>query len=221
MAEKLPPRFARKKIIDGQEYFFQENGGAYLCEVYYFRSPTLRPGFQPAHGGAIVNAAEFCPEAWDFLKTPEGQLLCKTEADWKTLSNAAPWNGIGGVPWFVQDLAAGTLRLPDLRGMYPEAANFDGLGVGDTHPDAIVNISGGASLNNSLAANAVGSWQTYGAFLKDGSNNPSMVGTSGSLSGARAAFYFSAAQQVRTANKVAPRAWGALACVYLGQPQGA
>lgn len=128
------------------------SGGYELCEFYYFRHPTLRPGFQAAQGEILVNAAALYPQAWAYLQTAEGQMLCKTEAEWQAMTTATwatladgskvGWNGIGGAPYYVQDLAAGTLRLPDLRGMYAEAAGFDSLGVGGVHGDAIRNITG-------------------------------------------------------------------------------
>ena len=51
-----------------------------LCEFYSFRNPALKPGFQPCQGGVIENAAIKYPEAWAYLQTGEGQLLCKSEA---------------------------------------------------------------------------------------------------------------------------------------------
>ena len=50
-----------------------------ICEFYYFRHPTLKPGFQPAQGGLLANAATKYPEAWAYLQTTEGRKLCKTE----------------------------------------------------------------------------------------------------------------------------------------------
>ncbi|MDR2503989.1 MAG: phage tail protein, partial [Deltaproteobacteria bacterium] len=93
-----------------------------LCEFYYFRHPTLKPGFQSAQGGLLTNAATLYPEAWAYLQTTEGQLLCKTEAEWQAMTTAiwhtnadgttAGWNGIGGAPFYAPDLATGALRLP-------------------------------------------------------------------------------------------------------------
>ena len=193
-----------------------------LGEVYHFRSPILRPGFQPAQGGLLSlvggrPVAEVYPEAWAYLQTPEGQRLCKTEAEWQALSAAAPWNGLGGVPWFVIDLMAGTLRLPDLRGMYFEAAGFDGLDVGGTRKDRIVNITAdylfgpnyGPLIRDSI---------TTGAFKigrqVNGSEWYDRPGSAGY------ALDFDASNVVETGASVAPRAWGVLACIYLGQPQG-
>jgi hypothetical protein len=190
-----------------------------LCEIYYFRSPVLRPGFQAAQGGIIVGAAELYPEAWAYLQTPEGQLLCKIESDWQALSTAGPWNGIGGVPWFVQNLEAGTLRLPDLRGMYREAAGFDGLAVGGAHPDAIVNITGWLHFGDEIAWHVPVN-SADGAFRKDVAATQNAMQRPAMSNYAVSSLYFDASMSpgVRIANKVQPRAWGALACVYLGAP---
>ena len=108
-----------------------------LCEFYYFRHPSLKPGFQPAQGGLLANAATLYPEAWAYLQTVEGQKLCKSEAEWQAMTTATwatladgskvGWNGIGGAPYYAPNTATGALRLPDLRGMYAEAAGFDAL----------------------------------------------------------------------------------------------
>ncbi len=40
------------------------NVSAYkLCGFYFFRNPTLRPGFGLAQGGLRGNAAAICPDA--------------------------------------------------------------------------------------------------------------------------------------------------------------
>ena len=112
-------------LPDGVTIVVGDNGaisaGFQLCEFYYFRHPTLKRGMQPAQGGIIADAATKWPQAWAYLQTAEGQLLCKTEAQWQALSTAilhtnadgttVGWNGIGGAPWYVQDLNAGTLRM--------------------------------------------------------------------------------------------------------------
>ena len=88
-----------------------------LGEFYYFRHPSLRTGFAPCQGGILANAVTQHPEIWAYLQTAEGQLLLKTEAEWQAMSTATwatladgtkvGWNGIGGVPYYVQDLATG------------------------------------------------------------------------------------------------------------------
>jgi hypothetical protein len=111
-----------------------------LCEFFYWRHPDIKEGFEAAQGGLIANAATKYPEAWAYLQTTSGAKLKKTQAEWTAMTNATwatladgttvGWNGIGGAPYFVQDLSAGSLRMPDLRGMYAEAAGYDSLGVG-------------------------------------------------------------------------------------------
>ena len=195
--------------------------GPFLGEFYIFRHPDLRPGFQPAQGGVITGAATTYPDAWAYLQTTEGQKLCTTEAQWQAMTRAVwatladgsqvGWNGIGGAPYYVLDTAKGTLRLPDLRGMYAEAVGFDSLGVGGVHGDGDRTITGGGGIQYPTG----NSWQEvcYGAIR---SEYISQAGGSGGWAVGR--WNFNSSRVVPTANKVQPRAWGALACCYLGQP---
>ena len=183
-----------------------------LCEFYYFRHPALKPGFQPAQGGLLANARTLYPDAWKYLTEGAGQVLCKTEAEWQALTRAIwatladgtqiGWNGIGGAPFYAPNTATGALRLPDLRGMYMEAAGYDSLDVGGVHGDGIRNFSGrfdGANLNASGVFTETLVEKYYGA--------------GGAL---RSWIDFNPSRVTPTANKVQPRAWGALPCVYLG-----
>ena len=197
-------------------------------EFYYFRHPNLKSGMQPAQGGLITNAATQYPQIWAYLQTTDGQLLCKTEAQWQAMTTATwatladgttvGWGGIGGAPFYVQDLAAGTLRMPDLRGMYAEAAGFDSLGVASVHGDVIRDIVGTAAQSSGTYA--------YGLVY---SNSPVVTGAmyvAGAAGGrpfgdntqAGSALGIKASRVVPTGNANKPRAWGALACAYLGQP---
>lgn len=198
--------------------------GYELCEFYFFRHPTLKPGFQPAQGGLLENAATLYPEAWAYLQTPEGQQLCKTEAEWQAMTQAiwhtnadgstVGWNGIGGAPFYALHTDTGALRLPDLRGMYAEAAGFDSLGVGGTHGDAVRNITGGHYLGGAIAStpdSSAGAFVVASLVL-----NQAYYAAGASWGGAFVSFNSSLV--VPTAAKNAPRAWGALPCVYLGQP---
>ena len=203
-----------------------------LCEFYYFRHPTLRPGFQPAQGGLITNAATLYPDAWAYLQTAEGQKLCKTEAEWQAMSTATwytladgtqiGWNGIGGVPFYAPDLSTGSLRLPDLRGMYAEASGFDSLDAGGVHGDGSRPITG--SVNNegipdTPAHFGATVWQRneVGALYQDGNHGNFFPG--GVVEGYGSTYlYFDSGRVAPTAAKTQPRAWGALACCYLGQP---
>lgn len=201
-----------------------------LGEVYYFRHPTLRPGFQPCQGGIITDAATKYPQMWAYLQTAEGQLLLKTEADWQAMSTATwatladgtkvGWNGIGGAPYFVQDLGVGTLRMPDLRGMYAEAAGFDSLGVGGVHGDVIRNIKGAPKRTDGLypfvTSLPAGTVVADGALtVRVGPNFTNSGTTTGSPWGV---VELDASRTVPTGNANKPRAWGALACAYLGTP---
>ena len=190
-----------------------------LAEFYLFRHPTLKSGFAPLQGGLISglyqdkNITEY--PIWAYLQTAEGQLLLKTEAEWQAMSTATwatladgtkvGWNGIGGVPYYVQNLGNGTLRMPDVRGMYTEAAGFDSLGVGGALGDQIRNTPG----------TFYGwGWGTTGAF-RSGSVSSGAQGASGS-GYAQVTLDLARVVPVGAANK--PRGWGALACCYLGQP---
>ena len=226
-----PGRDEIQEMIDGtvrekiDEAVRQMEARRYLlCEFYYFRHPDLRPGFLPARGDIIEDAAELYPEAWAYLQSPEGRKLCKTEAEWQAMSTAVwhtnadgtkvGWNGLGGVPFYVLDCVNGTLRLPDLRGMYAEAAGFDDLGVGGVHGDAIRNITGRVP--------DVQFFGTTGAAtgaLSRGAAVTSTNSTVGAPWNAVMPLALDTSYVHPTANKVQPRAWGAVACVYLGAPR--
>ncbi|MDR2800411.1 MAG: hypothetical protein LBB52_03985 [Desulfovibrio sp.] len=193
----------------------------FLCEFYRFRHPTLRTGFQPAQGGLLANAATLYPDAWAYLQTVAGQLLCKTEAQWQTMSTATwatladgskvGWNGIGGVPFYAPNLSTGDLRLPDLRGMVDEVAGYDSLDVGNVHGDAGRRVQA--------------SWVAVG-LISSGNAGTGAAGVSNSTQGAGAAgpgdykqtLTFDSDRVVPTANKFQVRAYGVLGCVYLGAP---
>lgn len=190
-----------------------------LGEFYYFRHPSLRTGFAPCQGGILANAVTQHPEIWAYLQTAAGQLLLKTEAEWQAMSTATwatladgtkvGWNGIGGVPYYVQDLATGTLRLPDLRGMYAEAAGFDSLGVGGVHGDQARRVVGRAKAIWGSNLEPIS-----GAFRRETSTAVSGYGSGVGYSD----LILDTALVVPTGAANAPRRWGALACAYLGQP---
>jgi hypothetical protein len=197
----------------------------YLCEFYYMRHPTLRPGFKAAQGGLLANAATLYPEAWAYLQTTEGQLLCKTESQWQALTQAVfatladgtavGWDGIGGAPYYAMHMDTGALRLPDLRGMYMEAAGYDSLDVGGSHGDGIRNVTGKVSIETLIASTDVN--YAEGAFYQYyvGHNIAAFTGSSSSSSRQMG---FNAARIVPVAPRNRPAAYGVLACVYLGKP---
>lgn len=196
-----------------------------LCEIYHFRHPTLKPGFQPCMGGVISRAAEKYPEAWEYLQSSAGQLLLKTEEEWQAMTVATwhtcadgttiGWNGIGGAPFFVQDLEAGTLRMPDLRGMFPEAAGLDSLGAGDAKGDATRNIT--ATWNS-----------TYFADMQYATVSGAALHVQENHAGRQSVIWgndpvhpqglvFNASRVVPTAAVNRPRSYGVLTCAYLGR----
>ena len=191
-----------------------------LCEFYFFRHPSLRPGFQPAQGGLLQSAATLYPEAWAYLQTVEGRKLCKTEAEWQAMTTATwatladgskvGWNGIGGAPYYAPNTTTGALRLPDLRGMYAEAAGFDSLGVGGVHGDAIRNITGRFAPHN----NSTYFGQGVGYIENEAMRTIPTNSITTQLTGSN--WVFDASRVVPTAAKTQSRAWGSLACVYLG-----
>lgn len=195
-------------------------------EFYYFRHPTLKTGFAAAQGGLISGVYQgkniTTYPIWAYLQTTEGKKLCKTEAQWQAMTTATwatladgstiGWNGIGGAPFYVQDLSAGTLRMPDLRGMYAEAAGFDSLGVGGVQGDQGREAAG-------TLGPFVGGWNSatygYGVFTQSGQNGTYASSQGGAIC---TKLSFSLARVVPTGPAFAPRRWGALACCYLGQP---
>lgn len=188
-----------------------------LCEFYFFRQAALRPGFVQAAGGLIANAAALYPKAFAYLQTTAGQLLCKTEAEWQAMSTAIyytsadgvseGWNGIGGVPWFVIDTNAGTIRVPDIRGMYMEAAGLDSLTVGGVHADRVRDVSG-------VVGWPWGAANANGVFVETEIFNPLSSGQSGAVSYGRVEYRN--VRVVPTGPRTAPRAVGVQPCVYLG-----
>ncbi len=198
-----------------------------LGEIYYFRNPTLRPGFQPCQGGLLQQAATLYPQIWAYLQTAEGQQLCKTEAEWQAMTQAAwgdgsfkaSWNGIGGAPYFVQDLNAGTLRMPDIRGMFACAAGDGtyapsmGTGKGDTERQVF------GSLFEHMPSNNPSFTPPSGVFAWR--NPATIVGRFAGDTNSAYLYDFDNSRVVPTGAANLPRSWGALACCYLGQPSQA
>lgn len=191
-----------------------------VCEVYNFLQPVQRPSFVQAAGGLIANAAALYPQAFAFLQTSDGQALCVTEAEWQAMSTAIyytnadgvseGWNGVGGVPKFVIDTNAGTIRVPDLRGMYAEAAGLDSLAVGGVHHDRVRNVTvqlGGAghsgfwTLTVSSAVNILSGQATNRPTAATGKGDYLVIDNS---------------RVIPTGSHNVPRAFGVLPYIYLG-----
>ena len=204
----------------------QSSGSYELCEFYYFRNPKRKQGFEIANGGLLENAATLYPQAWEYLQTSEGQQLCKTEEAWQAMTRAiwhtnadgttVGWNGIGGAPFYALHADTGALRLPDLRGMYPEAAGFDSLSVGGVHGDGVRNIVGGFIVgwaNSHIPVISASGIVSTNSFLAYQGGPTQLVQQLDPY-----AVSIDASKTVPTATKNQPRAWGALPCVYLGSP---
>ena len=189
-----------------------------LGEFYYFRHPTLKTGFAACQGGLISSAATAYPDIWAYLATTEGAKLCTTETEWQTMSTATwatladgttvGWEGIGGVPYYVRNTSTGTLRLPDLRGMYAEASGFDSLGVGGVHGWAIPELKG------NTAYQATSTYES-GAFVAGTDNQ--VYNMPGGYHAAKC-LKFKASAVVPVASRTQVPSWGALACAFLGTP---
>lgn len=196
-----------------------------LGEFYYFRHPTMKPGFAAAQGGLISGAyqgkdiTEY--PIWEYLQTADGQLLLKTEAEWQAMTTAiwhtnadgttVGWDGIGGAPYYVQDLGAGTLRMPDLRGMYAEAVGFDSLGVGGARGDQ------GRRLYGKFMTYTWNDWTASGIISKKPLSSGMFVDRN-RLDALDTEMTVDSGFVSPTGTAFAPRRWGALACCYLGRP---
>lgn len=195
-----------------------------ICEFYDFRHPTMRPGFVPRYGSLISDAATKYPKAWEYLQTVEGRMLCKTEAEWQAMSTAKyftaadgtqeGWNGIGGVPFYVQDLGAGTLRVPDTRGMYKEDAGFDSLNVGSVAGPGLPNLTGQWREQQSIG---IIDLNAEGCFVKGATAGGFLVGQTASYNQNFVGFDASNSNKIYgNSSVVSPRRFGCLPCVYLG-----
>ena len=189
--------------------------------IRFFEDEQPRPGYVPCMATTIPNFSTTYPEMAAYLSTPYGATRLVTlaqynalhTATWATLADGTTvgWNGIGGVTKFVWDKAADTLKMPDLQEMFRSSTGAS-LGVGGVHGDAIRNI---------IAVHPGDSRDGFGALSGAvySSYNPYLV--SNTSGGSQfwmypTSFDVSRIVPVGAANK--PRAWGALACAYLGQP---
>ncbi len=112
-------------------------------------------------------------------------------------------------------LPPGTLRLPDLRGMYAEASGFDSLGAGGVHGDGMRSMIGELNIATNQNNDAIITPEN-GIFVDMGPG--SILGrvlTSDLQQTRRIRFLNDYLVPVSAVNR--PLAWGALACCYLGQ----
>ena len=162
-----------------------------------FYEQTPPKGWKVRNGAVLNDAEAQFPDLWAALKSPSNAWKVKTLAQWTALSTAA--GGVGGVPFFVLDEAAKTIKLPDTRGDQVFAAGRE-YDVGDWHD------SDNKSHNHQITR----TWTQTGF---DSTSGPYIVGgdVAGSLkNGQLLDSPFSGGEQVLT------RAFGVLPCVYVG-----
>jgi len=191
----------------------------YLCRhIFQWISDDPRPGEVPVIGTLIEDAAELYPKAFAFLQTPIGQKLCTTESEWQAARQVAwatlasgekiTWNNIGGICKYVIDTMSGTIRVPDLRGMYPEIAGYDLLGVGMVDGDRQRNLQGNIEI---IGVQTNDDRVFYGTNWSLGTPVQSLDYSSYHT------LNFETSKFVPIGVKNAPRHYGVLGCVYLGQ----
>ena len=190
--------------------------------IRFFEDEAPRAGYVPCLGTTISNFSTTYPEMAAYLSTTYGAARLVTLAQYNTLHTAiwatladgstVGWNGIGGVTKFVWDKAADTLKMPDLQEMFRSSTGAS-LGVGGAHGDMIRNITGFVlDLAQSVASSG-----SFGGALYMSTGGGGAAGGGSSVYAARSCYFNSSrGVPVGAANK--PRAWGALACCYLGTP---
>ena len=191
----------------------------YPSAFYDFYEQVPPSGWMVRNGGLISSADTVVPKLWEELQKPENAWKLLTESDWQAQSQSSPWNGIGGVPKFVLDTSARTIRLPDTRGMYKEDAGFDGLDVGGVHGDAIRNIVGRLDTPgdyNLQNFEGIISGMSSGALVWSNWGTKNYTGDQGMSHSTARSIQLNASLSVPTANKNQPRAFGVLGCVYVG-----
>lgn len=101
---------------------------AYIGELRQFHLKTPPTGWYVCNGQVIQNANEKCPLLLKHLV--DNSWKCVTEDVWQEKRNAAQETGAaGGVPYYVYDLIANTLRLPNIMGdVFKSAPTSDRVG---------------------------------------------------------------------------------------------
>ena len=183
-------------------------------QTFYEQTP---PKGWKVRNGAVLNDAEAqFPDLWAALKSPSNAWKVKTLAQWTALSTAA--GGVGGVPFFVLDNAAKTIKLPDTRGDYERGAGSTYLSaVGAWHEDAIRNITGGplTTLTPAYTNKPTPLWQSALGIVAGGSRTMAQDVSNGAYSFSLG-FDASKDSNVLTAPENRTRAFAVLPCVYVG-----
>lgn len=99
---------ALQSQIDGINYV---QNGVFIGRWDFFRQDPLPLGFTPLDGQLYTDASTKFADLIAYLTVRTNEVI--TEEEWTTLHTAA--SGIGGVPFYVYDKIANTLRFPDVR----------------------------------------------------------------------------------------------------------
>lgn len=192
--------------------------------IRFFEDEMPRPGYVECNAGVVTNFSTRYPEMAAYLETPWGQArLVSSLAEYEALHTAiwhtnadgtkVGWQGIGGVAKFWWDKVADTLKMPDLQDMFQGAAG-PSLGVGGVHGDAMRHFYASMALDAIYSSNAIGN--VSGAYVITGSGGNKL--SAGSSAGWMRGIDIDSERIMPVAAKNQPRAWGALACCYLGIP---
>ena len=184
----------------------------YVGSIHTFNLVSPPENWKVCDGSVLSNVTSDYLELKTALTSdPKLAAYVVDETTWQNMSTANDWNGIGGVPRFVYNSTTNTIRLPDLRGMFPEIAGFSGVNPGTVQRDAIRNITGYFDIGMDGGYRGV-SWEIGGAFYQTG--NRRIIFGEGVWDYEQAYLKnFDASRVVPTANVNRPRSWGVLACV--------
>ena len=184
--------------------------------IRFFEDRMPRPGYVPCNATVISNFSGRYPEMAAYLLTEWGaqRLVTLSEyeamhvATWATLADGTKigWQGIGGVTKMVWDRGADTLKLPDLQDMTRFAASAS-IDVGGVGGDVARRVIGWLWPTGTGAYAGGVCYPRRGVYGAGYGSHASDEGTG-----------IDTARVVPTGPANAPRRWGALACVYLGQP---
>ncbi len=191
---------------DGQTVYIDANGVLSVvpltAEFKDFFEQVPPQGWSVRDGSILTQADTKYPKLWEHLTTEKNLWKCKSQAEWEALSNTA--GGIGGVPFFVVDSAAKTIKLPDTRTDHSFGLATEHIGTWEG--DAMRNITG-----------SVGGFFNFGATSGPFgvANRTDYMQAIQSPPGFHD-FTFDASKVVPTASQFRPRRFALLPCVYVG-----
>lgn len=231
----MPPEVG--DLARGQVYQLVSTGDAWqilagmapwrIGQIEWWEDELSRPGFVPCNGATIVGVSAKYPQIMAYLNTTHGfarRFLSLADynaahvAIWATLASGATvgWNGLGGVTKFYWDEATDTLYLPDLRGMFRAMAGDGVVGpsAGGVKGDTGRKIYGWFTSRSDVGLTDSAAVTTTGAFARSTAFPKRMQAANDTAYSVD----FDSGRVVPIGATFAPRSWGALASVYLGQP---